>query len=327
MTDRVIQLDNLLAGDDVVVDDITGSGYQYVKLSFGPEGTANRVESTTTNPLPVTTGTPGTAATDLAKAVDSASGATDTGIASLAIRDDALTTLTPVDGDFVHQRVNSVGAQWVAMNGEVSLAAGTNNIGDVDIASALPAGDNNIGNVDIASSVTLTVDLGANNDVQGDVAHDAVDSGNPNKMGARATNSIEGITQVANGDRTNLQADLNGVLLSRPHTTLEEIISERVSDTAATSTNFTNFAAGGAGVHNYVTTISIYNSSATDVYVDFRDGSAGSIIFTAAAPAAGGSVINLPVPLKGAANTALAYDVSAAASTVYISVVGFQAQG
>src|SRR5512147_2136973 len=33
------------------------------------------------------------------------------------------------------------------------LPAGTNNIGDVDIASALPAGDNNIGNVDIASAL------------------------------------------------------------------------------------------------------------------------------------------------------------------------------
>jgi len=61
--------------------------------------------------------------------------------------------------------------------------------------------------------------------------------------------------------------------------------------------------------------------------VDFRDGSAGSIIFTAPAPATGGSVINFPVPLKGAANTALAYDVSGALSTVYISVIGFQAQG
>ena len=74
-------------------------------------------------------------------------------------------------------------------------------------------------------------------------------------------------------------------------------------------------------------TISIYNSSATDAYVDFRDGVAGSVVFTAAAPAAGGSVINLPVPIKFADNTAVAYDVSAALSTVYISAVGFQAQG
>ena len=171
--------------------------------------------------------------------------------------------------------------------------------------------------VDVTNTVTVT----------GDVAHDTADSGNPPKIGAYATNSIEGITQVANADRTNVIADLNGVLITRPHTTLEEIITERVSDTGGSSTAFTNFAAGGAGIHNYVTTISIYNSSATDGYVDFRDGTGGSVVFTAAAPATGGSVVNLPVPIKFAANTAVAYDVSAALSTVYISVVGFQAQG
>lgn len=181
--------------------------------------------------------------------------------------------------------------------------------------------------VDIVSMPA--VDLGANNDVtvQGENAHDGTTLGNPVLGGARATNNIEGLTQVANADLTHLQADLNGVLITRPYTTPEEILSERVSNTNGTSTAFTNFPAGGAGVHNYVTTISIYNSSATDGYVDFRDGTGGSVIFTAAAPAAGGSVINLPVPLKGAANTALAYDVSGALSTVYISVVGYQAQG
>ena len=174
---------------------------------------------------------------------------------------------------------------------------------------------------------SLTVDGSVSADATGNVAHDAADSGNPVKIGAKATNSVEGLTQVAADDRTDLRADLNGVLITRPHTTLEEIISERVADTGGTSTAFSNFAAGGAGVHNYVTTISIYNSSATDGYVDFRDGTGGSVLFTAAAPATGGSIINLPVPLKGAANTALAYDVSGALSTVYISVVGFQAQG
>ncbi len=189
--------------------------------------------------------------------------------------------------------------------------------------------DATTGDVQVDVTNTVTVDLGSNNDVTvtGGNAHDGTTLGNPVLGGARATNSVEGITQVANADLTHVQSDLNGVLISRPHTTLEEILSERISNTNGTSTNFTTFGAGGAGIHNYVTTISIYNSSATDGYVDFRDGSAGSIIFTAAAPATGGSVINFPVPLKGAANTALAYDVSGALSTVYISVVGFQAQG
>ncbi len=56
---------------------------------------------------------PGTGATSLGKAIDSAGGSTDTGVAILAIRDDALTTLTPVDGDWVPLRVSSTGALHV----------------------------------------------------------------------------------------------------------------------------------------------------------------------------------------------------------------------
>jgi len=56
---------------------------------------------------------PGKDATNLGKAVDRAGGATDTGVASLALRDDALTTLTPVDGDYVRLRTTSTGALWV----------------------------------------------------------------------------------------------------------------------------------------------------------------------------------------------------------------------
>jgi len=61
--------------------------------------------------------------------------------------------------------------------------------------------------------------------------------------------------------------------------------------------------------------------------VDFRDASAGAIKWTMAAPATGGSVMSFDPPLKFADNTAVAYDVSAAIDTVYISVNGFTAQG
>ena len=175
----------------------------------------------------------------------------------------------------------------------------------------------------------ISVNLGTNNDVTvtGGNAHDGTTLGNPVLGGARATNSVEGLTQVANADLTHIQADLNGVLLSRPHTTLEEIISERVSNTNGTSTAFATFAAGGAGIHNYVTDITVTNTSATDGYLDIRDGTAGSVLWTIPLPANSGATHSFSLPLKGAANTALAYDVSAALTTVYISINGFQAQG
>ena len=204
----------------------------------------------------------------------------------------------------------------------------------VDLVGSIPAGSNaigklsansgvDIGDVDVTSLPASTNTL----EVVGDVAHDAAAAGNPVQVGVRATNSVEGLTQVANADASFVSSDLNGCIITREHTTLEEIITERVSNTNGTSTAFSNFAAAGSGKHNYITTISIYNSSSTDGYVDFRDGTGGSVIFTAPAPQTGGSVITFPVPLKGAANTALAFDVSGALSTVYISVVGFQAQG
>lgn len=53
---------------------------------------------------------PGTGATNLGKAIDSAAGSTDTGVTALVVRDDALTTLTPVDGDYTVLRTTAKGA-------------------------------------------------------------------------------------------------------------------------------------------------------------------------------------------------------------------------
>lgn len=61
----------------------------------------------------VTSVVPGTGATSLGKAIDTATGATDTGVLSLGTRDDVLTTLTPADADNVTFRTDKWGATWV----------------------------------------------------------------------------------------------------------------------------------------------------------------------------------------------------------------------
>jgi hypothetical protein len=53
--------------------------------------------------------TPGTGATNLGKAVDTAAESTDTGVAVLAVRDDEKAALTPVDGDYVNLRTDRFG--------------------------------------------------------------------------------------------------------------------------------------------------------------------------------------------------------------------------
>lgn len=59
----------------------------------------------------------GTEATYITANVDDASTGTDAGIPILAIRDDSLSTLTPVEGDFVALRVSSTGALHVTGGG------------------------------------------------------------------------------------------------------------------------------------------------------------------------------------------------------------------
>lgn len=59
---------------------------------------------------------PGTGATALGKAADSAAGGTDTGVAILAVRDDALSTLTPAEGDYVPLRTNARGALYTEID-------------------------------------------------------------------------------------------------------------------------------------------------------------------------------------------------------------------
>lgn len=224
-----------------------------------------------------------------------------------------------VDGSAVTQPVS--GTFWQAtqpVSGTVSanatLAAETTKvIGTVNVAAA--------------QTIAVTSDTAANAKVEpaGNVAHDAADSGNPLKVGAKAIASAAGLTMVATGDRTNVHADLDGAVLAKPIPN-GDIISERIADTSGTSTAFTNFGAV-AGARNYVRAIHVYNSSATDGFVDFRDGVAGAVLFTAAAPAGGGMTLACDTPLfRTSVNTALAYDVSAAITTVYINVSGHQSK-
>ena len=164
------------------------------------------------------------------------------------------------------------------------------------------------------------------------VAHDAAATGasNVNMSGARATNSVEGVTQVANADATRVAADLNGVLLSRPHTTLEECLSERYICSTSASTALSNFDAGGAGIHNYITTISVANGTGTQALIDISDASASAngIMWTLVCPSSGGNNVTFDPPLKQpTANTVMHVKADVSVDAIFVSLNGFQAQG
>ena len=159
------------------------------------------------------------------------------------------------------------------------------------------------------------------------VAHDAADAGNGIKIAAKAVATTSTQTMVAANDRTDLYADLDGTQLARNQVPLGDLLSERVSDTAGTSAAFTVFD-NAAGKRNYITSVTVHNAHAsTNGYVDLRDGTAGTILWTFPLPATGGATHNFNPPLRQpTAATALAYDVSAAITTVYISINGFKSK-
>ncbi len=158
------------------------------------------------------------------------------------------------------------------------------------------------------------------------VAHDAVDAGNPDKLGAHAKSALSGLTLVSSDDRTDLFADLDGVLLSRP-ASLGDVVQERTTNTDGASTAFASgLAAPGAGVRLWVTQVTVCNSSATFCTVDLRDGSAGSVLWTLPVPATGGVVQQFNPPLKLTAATALAFDASGATTTLTISANAFKSK-
>lgn len=103
------------------------------------------VDATNGLDVDVTRVIPGTGATALGKAIDTAAGATDTGVGMLAIRTDTPATVTPADGDWNGLRTDSLGRLWTAAVIQAgsaaigTLAANSGvDIGDVDVTSVVP---------------------------------------------------------------------------------------------------------------------------------------------------------------------------------------------
>lgn len=147
---------------------------------------------------------PGTGATNLGKAVDSAAGSTDTGVAALVVRDDSLSTLTPADGDYTNLRVDSTGRIWCNVSNTVTVA-GTGTFA-AQITS-IAAGDNNIGNVDIASIVSGT---GATN--LGKAEDEAHSSGDVGVFMLSVRKDTAATTAGSDGDYAALTTDSAGKL-------------------------------------------------------------------------------------------------------------------
>ena len=245
---------------------------------------------------------------------------TNAGTFAVQVDGAALTSLQLID-----DAVSGAGFNITQLNGvNVSMGNGASGTGvqRVTIANdstGILAGVTTVTTVTTCSTVTTLTGSS--------IAHDGADSGNPHKIGAKATTSLSAKTMVADNDRSDLFAGTDGVLIVRPHTNLEDVVQERTTNTDGASTAFASgLAAPGSGVRLWVTKVTVSNSSATFCTVDLRDGAAGSVLWTIPVPATGGAIERFDPPLRLSANTALAFDASAATSTLSISANGFKSK-
>jgi hypothetical protein len=159
----------------------------------------------------------------------------------------------------------------------------------------------------------------------GGVAHDSADSGNPLKVGGRATSAE--ITAITSGDRSDFITDLTGKQIILPYANPENFVSGAITSAMTGTTTTSLVAAPAAGLRNYITTIVCSNSHATvgtDILI--QDGSGGTTLMTIPAAAVyGGAVINLPVPLRQPTTATAIYcaNVTTGASTK-VSAVGYK---
>lgn len=267
------------------------------------------------------------------------SGAVDTELsAAAALADNTANPTTSLVGAMLHglegatwDRITSTsGALDVNIaNAVVSIDDNSTTISVDDGGSALTVdgtvtiedGGNVISIDDGGGSITVdgTVTVGG---IAGDVAHDGADSGNPVKIGAVARTAIP--TAVADGDRADVFADDLGRLVIQPLVPRDRIVHNRIALTDTTET--TLIATGGAGVFRDLIGLYISNESATEVRVDIRDSTTGTIRLSYDIAADGGGVVaNFPVQFTQAtANNNWTARLSASVSTVYVTAIAIE---
>lgn len=116
------------------------------------------------------------------------------------------------------------------------------------------------------------------------------------------------------------EVDTDDVLITRPYALSASFVTGR--NTATGTSNTELLAAAGSGNRNYVTTLIVSNSSATNTEVHIK--SASTTKLTIPAPANfSGAVIVLPTPFRGGDNEAVNFASASGVTTMTVSVVGY----
>ena len=250
----------------------------------------------------------------------------DTGTLALGVRRDVAAASSGTDGDYEPFSTDNTGRLRIA-----ALPANSGvDIGDVDVLTlpALPAGTNNIGDVDVLTMPTTIVN--------GTVAHDGIDSGNPQKIGGIADDTLP--AAVGDLDRVNAWFDRHGRQHVRVgHQSAAPNVWTQIHVPAANVVATKSQAAGGIGVRNVCTALTVVIAAtataptAVNVTVNLIDGATGGTTYlwrtTLSLPATAGETRGIQKSncwLPGTANTAMTLEFSAAGGANTVESVSME---
>lgn len=179
------------------------------------------------------------------------------------------------------------------------------------ISGALSASSNQIGLVG-AGTGTFTASA------TGNVAHDASDSGNPVKVGGKARQTNP--TAVADGDRVDCFRDDVGrgvVVLNQ----CRDLLGSQNTTITSSTSETTIVTAGGSGVFNDLTSLTMTNKSATGTLVTLKDSTGGTTRGVYYVPATGGIVLTFPTPKPqlAAANNNWTLTCTTSVDSIYVT--------
>ena len=185
------------------------------------------------------------------------------------------------------------------IGGTVTLGAGGNTIGAVTVTSVIPG--------TTATSLGKAEDAVAAN---GDVG--------VMTLGVRGP-AVPAASTSAAGDYGAFKTDAEGNQVVKLNAIPD--VTYQAVQTLITATSTAAKASAGAGQRNYVTDITVSNSSATPTLVTLLD---GATVIWQTWLAAGASIDGaFTTPLRGTAATAINVQSSVAVTSVYVAIAGF----
>lgn len=164
------------------------------------------------------------------------------------------------------------------------------------------------------------VNITGNPNVVGNAAEDAVVTGNPVRIGARAYDTLPAFT-IVNGDVIDIRASRSGQIVFKQFAPGE--LDFTVNATVTTAVQTALRAAQAANIRSNITAITYQNTSATPATLTIQDG-ASTVLISWSVPATMAEPRQLlfPTPLRGSAATAVNYTASAAANII-LNVTGY----